>query len=87
MKIKNGFVLRQLGDSYIIVPTGDAKLGFNGMISFNGTGALIWRALEQGMDKEQTVAELTRVYDIDPAKAAADIDSFYAKLQEAGLVE
>lgn len=87
MKIKKGFVLRALGDSYIVVPTGDAKLQFNGMISFNGTGAFIWNSLEKGLDKDQTVAALTDAYDVSTELAAADVESFYAKLKEACLVE
>ena len=87
MKIKQGFVLRELGESYIVVPTGDAKLQFNGMISFNGTGAFIWRSLEKGLDREETVAALTSTYEVDEAIAAADVDRFYGKLREAGLVE
>ena len=87
MRIKQGFVLRELGDSFIVVPTGDAQLQFNGMISFNGTGAFIWRLLEKGMSREQTISALTSVYDVDNATAAADVDRFYAKLKEACLVE
>ncbi|MBE6677352.1 MAG: PqqD family protein [Ruminococcaceae bacterium] len=87
MKIKQGFVLRELGESYIVVPTGDAKLQFNGMISFNGTGAFIWRSLEKGLDREETVAALTSTYEVDEVIAAADVDRFYGKLREACLVE
>lgn len=87
MKIKKGFVLRELGDSFIVVPTGDAKLEFNGMISFNGTGAFVWRSIETGLDRDQTVQSLVDTYLVDGATAAADVDRFYAKLKEARLVE
>lgn len=87
MKIKSGFVLRKLGDEHIIVPTGDAKLQFNGMISFNGTGAFIWQSLEKGLDKAETVKAMTDIYKVDAETAAADIDRFYGKLREAHLVE
>lgn len=87
MKIKNGFVLRELTGRYIIVPTGDARLGFNGMINFNESGAFIWRSLEQGLDREQTVNAMTQRYDVDTETAARDVDRFYGKLREAGLVE
>ncbi len=87
MKIKSGFVLRKLGDEHIVVPTGNAKLQFNGMISFNGTGAFIWQALENGLDREATVKAMTDTYKVDASTAAADIDRFYGKLREARLVE
>lgn len=87
MRIKEGFVLRELGDGFIIVPTGNAKLRFNGMISFNASGALIWRCLDKGLDRDRTATEMTEVYDIDRETALADIDRFYDKLREACLVE
>ncbi|MBQ3196273.1 MAG: PqqD family protein [Clostridia bacterium] len=87
MKIKEGFVLRELGENFIVVPTGNAKLQFNGMINFNATGAFIWRCLEAGQDRDKTVAALTETYDVDVVTAAADVDRFYAKLREACLVE
>lgn len=87
MKIKSGFVLRQAAGSYIIVPTGNAHLDFNGMITFNATGALIWKALEEGLDKAQTVQRLADVYSVDEKTAEAGIEEFYQKLRGAGLLE
>lgn len=87
MKIKNGFVLRELFDSYIIVPTDKARLGFNGMVSFNETGAFIWRSLEQGLELDEIVSAVMLRYDVDGVTAARDVNAFCAKLSEAGLVE
>lgn len=87
MKIKSGFVLREAAGSYIIVPTGNARLDFNGMITFNGTGALIWRALEEGLDKAETVNRIVDLYAVDAVTAENDVEGFYNKLREAELLE
>lgn len=87
MKIKNGFVLREAAGSFIIVPTGNARLDFNGMITFNSTGALIWRALEEGLDKADTAKRIADVYSVDVETALNDTEEFYSKLREAGLLE
>ena len=87
MKIKSGFVLREAAGSFIIVPTGNARLDFNGMITFNATGALIWRALEEGLDKASTVKRIVDLYAVDEATAENDVEEFYKRLQGAGLLE
>lgn len=39
MKIKNGFILRNVSDAYVVVAVGEAAKDFNGMITLNETGA------------------------------------------------
>ena len=39
MKIKDGFILKDVAGSKIVIATGDAKLTFNGVITFNSVGA------------------------------------------------
>lgn len=87
MKIKSGLVLRQVGDSFVVVPTGNAQLHFNGMITLNAVGALLWRSVEDGFTREQAIYRVTELYDVDAEAAGSDVDAFYAKLWEAGLVE
>ena len=38
MKIKEGFMLRNVADNYIVVPVGKASLEFKGLINLNGVG-------------------------------------------------
>lgn len=87
MKIKEGFRLRTVGDSNIVVPTGKARISFNGMITLNATGSFVWRSLEKGMDAESTAKALSEEYGIDMATAREDVAYFYGRLSEAGLVE
>lgn len=52
-----------------------------------GVGALVWLALE----KPQSLAELNclvcKEFDVDAARAEADLVKFLSELQAAGLVE
>ena len=53
--IRNGnYLLRQVADTWVIVPVGQAAVAFAGMVTLNGTGAYIWELLEQ----EQTLESL-----------------------------
>ncbi len=88
MKIKEGFVLRSIGDNYMVVGEGLAQITFNKIISLNGTAAYLWKAVQ---DKEFTVLDLKNLlleeYDIDEATALKDASALAEKWAEAGLTE
>ena len=87
MKIKEGFILREVADSFIVVAVGEAVKTFNGIVNLNETGAFLWKALEQGATKEELLEKLTAEYDVDEDTAKKDIDAFVAKLEEAKLIK
>ena len=87
MKLKNGFVLRQIGGSYVVVAVGLQTLDFKGMIRLNETGAFLWEKLTADeCTKEQLVGALTAEYDVDAATATKDVDVFVQSLQDADLL-
>ena len=43
MKINENFVLRQVVDTYVVLPIGQATVDFNGMVTLNESGAFLWR--------------------------------------------
>ena len=86
MKIKEGFILREVAGRYIVVAVGDRVKHFNGIINLNETGALLWKTAENGATEEQLVQALLTEYDVDEATARADVNKFVEKLREAELV-
>lgn len=87
MKIKEGFVLRTIAGSNIVVPVGAASVDFNGMITLNDSGAFLWKELEKGTDVEGLTAALLREYDVDAETARTCAADFMEKLKEAGCLE
>ncbi|MBQ9734595.1 MAG: PqqD family protein [Clostridia bacterium] len=87
MKIKEGFILREVAGNYIVVAVGDAVKGFNGVINLNETGAFLWRILEKGSDEKGMLDALLAEYDVSEEIAAKDVKTFIDKLTEAGLVK
>ena len=57
IKAKKGFLLRKLGNEYMVVAIGEAIKNFNGMIRINETGAFYWKELEQGTTEEALVGK------------------------------
>ena len=88
MKIKEGFVLRNIGDNYMVVGEGLAQIDFNKIISLNSTAAFLWKAV-QGKDFDaQTLRDLLLgEYDVDEATALRDATSLMEKWAAAGIVE
>lgn len=87
MKIKEGFVLRNVADKWVVLPVGQASVNFNGMISLNESGALLWRTLEQGGDRSALAEALLSEYEVEREEALADVDAFLTALTKAGCIE
>lgn len=87
MKVKEGFVLRTIAGSNIVVPVGAAAVDFNGMITLNDSGAFLWKELEKGGDVESLTAALLRDYEVDEETARTCSADFIRKLEEAGCLE
>ena len=87
MKIKEGFMLRNVAGSAVVVPLGQAAADFNGMINLNGVGAFLWEHLQQDTTEEALQAALLENYDVTPEKAAEGVASFVEGLKKAGFLE
>lgn len=86
MKIKDGFVLKKIAGSYVVVPVRTRAVDFSGIIKLTETGAFLWKLLEKGADREELISSLLSEYEVDEATAAADVDRFVDKLGEADLL-
>lgn len=87
MKIKEGFLLRTLGDSHVVVPVGQAAIDLRGMITLNGTGAFLWKALETAQTEQSLIEALTATYDVDADRAAQDVKAFADLLKTHDLID
>lgn len=52
----------------------------------NGTGALIWKALERGAPRAAIVDELTETFEVTREEAASEVERLLGELAEAGLI-
>ena len=87
MKIKDGFVLREVAGSFIVVAVGDAVKEFNCVINLNETGAFLWRELEKGATEEQLKDAILNEYDVDSEIAEKDVKLFIENLTKANLIK
>lgn len=87
MKIKEGFLLREVAGSNIVVPVGDAQIDFGGMMTLNPVGTFIWKLLETDKTVEELTDAVVKEYEIDNATAQKDICVYINKLREKGIIE
>ena len=85
MKLKEGFLLRQVAGKTVVLPSGDT-LDLNMMITLNDTGAFLWKLLEQETDEDALVSALLGEYDVDETTARSSVTAFVAKLYDNGFL-
>jgi len=87
MKIKEGFVLRNVVDEFIVMPTGDNIARFEGAVVLNEVSAFIFKQLENPVSRDDLLTAMLNEYDVDEATAAADLDALLEKFAEMGVLE
>ena len=87
MKLKKGFVLREVAGQTLVIATGEASKSFKGMIKLNESAKTIWQWLIDGEDSEKIAAKLAQTYDLDAEAAKQEADRFLKKMEEAGFFE
>lgn len=85
MKLKDGFILRNVAGETVVLPSGEG-LNLNMMITLNGTGEFLWKRLEIGAEKEELVQALLAEYDVDEATANIAVERFVEKLSANGFL-
>ena len=87
MKIKDGFVLRSVMGSYVVVAVGAASKSFRGMVKLNATAADVWKCIEVGFSKGEICDMLFSKYEVEREKLESDVDNIINDLAEQGFVE
>lgn len=86
MKLKDGLLLRTLGDSHVVVPVGQAAIDLRGMITLNGTGAFLWKQLQTAQTEDTLIRALTETYEVSSERARDDVKRFLELLNEHALL-
>ena len=87
MKIKNGFVMREVGGANVVVPVGEMSKAFHGMINLNETGAFLWKFFAEEHTLNEGVAALLGEYDVDEALAREEVEKFLETIERHGFTE
>lgn len=87
MKIKEGFLLRQVGGNNVVVPVGAQAVDFRCIITLNEVGAFLWEKMSADCTVADLVEALLAEYDVTADIATADVERFVANLREKSLLD
>ena len=89
MRIKEGFVLRNVCGENVIIAEGLKTIDFSRLLSLNETAAWLWKkALELGdFSAAQLVEAVCQEFEVSEADAAADVENLLKQWNELGMTE
>ena len=76
MKIKDGFMLKEVAGTYLVVPIGSDVVDFSKMITTNETGAFLWDLIQEDQTVTTLIEKLREKYDVSENVAFADVLDF-----------
>ena len=87
MKIRAGFMMREVAGKFVAVPVGGGVGDFKGMLQMNKTGAFLWKLLQQEQTKESLVEAMLEHYEMTEEQANKDVETFTSQLLQEGILE
>ena len=87
MKAKQGFILRNVVDEYILMPTGDNIGKFNGTVLLNEVSAFVWEKLQNSISKDDLLRAVLDEFEVEKNVASTDLDALLSTLKEYGVIE
>ncbi len=85
MKLKEGFILSEVGGQTVVIPTGEI-VDLKVVITLNDTGKFIWEHLSEETDMDTVVDALLGEYDVSRETAEAHVRSFVETLEKNGFL-
>lgn len=86
MKKLKEFILREIADEYILIPTGKTTETFNGMITLTETAAFIYQHIEEVNSFEELITLMMDEYEIDKETVSKDAALFISHMLQTGLI-
>ena len=87
MRANSDFLLRQVADTWVLLPMGSATLSLDGVVKLNESGVMLWKLLEQDTTEEILADALVSEYSIAKEDALQDVAEFVATLEKAGCIK
>ena len=76
MKLNYEFSIQEVADKFVAVAKNTETETVEQVFNLNETGAMILKALQDGMDVPAIVSLLLSTYDVDPQEAEAEVNTF-----------
>ena len=85
MPISKGFILKHVGNEYMIIPTNETNVKLDTIYNINESAAYIYEKLCEGLNAKQISNKMCVVYVADPMELETDILEFIGELKKRGI--
>ena len=82
--LSNNFMLKQVGNEYMIIPVSNSNVNFSKIYNTNEVGAFIFNNLKDHT-KEEVLDLLKKEYDAPFDVLKSDLDEFINELKKRGI--
>ena len=86
MKLKDGYILKEVAGNFMVIPVGGDNRHLNKVISLNETGAFLWEMLGTEQTAESLADAMCREYVIQREIALDDAREFLELLKINGFL-
>lgn len=84
--VRKGYLLRKVGDAYMVMPTGPRMKEYRGMITLNETGAFLFKEAQKPDASRRSLIDAAMAeYKVGEPEAAENVDSFIQQCAECRL--
>lgn len=87
MKIKDGFIMKNVAGSNVVLPLGERQDEVKGIITFNDVGADVFNMLDGANSVEAIAKKIAKDYDAPYETVEADVNKLIEKMRVHGLIE
>lgn len=87
MKIKDGYILKDVAGSKIVIATGAQRMDFNGVMTFNSVGAEIFNMLDGTNSIDDIAKKIAEDYNVPIERVKTDVENLINKMREHNLLD
>lgn len=85
MRIKDGFIKKQILDDMVVVATGEAGKDFEGLVRLNETASFIWDEVSLGKSLDEITKDMVDRYEVDEDQARQDASGVIEEMKKNGF--
>lgn len=86
MKKTQDFILREIADEYVLIPTGNTAEQFNGVVTLTETAVFVYENIEKVQSFEELIERMKQEYEVDEIELINDVVYVVTQMLDAQMI-